>query len=437
MKKQTRCLALALLTALLCLIPALAAGDGAMPVEEMRFQIYGDQAELVSGSENRDYTHVTVPETYEGYPVREILDSALSGYPALETVTLPDSLKTIGSSVFAGDTALKSVTLPAGARLSGGGTFGGCTALEQVILPEGLEELGIRSFQNCGALKTVTIPERVKTIRFEAFAGSGIRELTLPAGLVQIDSRAFAGCKSLSALEIPAGVQVIDADAFADCDAELRVYPCCAAAMEYLQNNPEQPFVLYAFDDDDQAGDWTWAADSVYAAVLDGLVTGYPDNTFRPRQAVTRAEFVAMLYRIYYRQHLFEIFGSSWGLNPFPDARGQWYENPLRWACTMGLVQGDEQGLFHPDDTLTRQDMATMLYRFLDTFYVLEQPSGTRLGRFRDGGSVSAYARPAMEFCLENGLIQGMGEGVLTPKETATRSQSAAILERMLPGLPA
>ena len=156
-----------------------------------------------------------------------------------------------------------------------------------------------------------------------------------------------------------------------------------------------------------------------------GFMNGVADDAFDVDGNLTRAQLVTILYRIAGEPE-------STATNPFADvADGQWYTNAVIWAAENGIVKGVNTTTFAPNDQITREQIATILFRYAKA----EKVEG-KLAGFPDAGEVSDYAADAMAWAVEQGLINGISESdgktYLAPQETATRAQIAVILMRYL-----
>ena len=166
-----------------------------------------------------------------------------------------------------------------------------------------------------------------------------------------------------------------------------------------------------------------WYAESVHFALVNGLFVGFGDGTFRPEAALSRAMVATVLYR---------QAGSPavTGTSTFPDLKDDWYADAVAWAQEAKVVIGDDKGLFRPDDDVTREEMVTMLYRFAASQNLDTTTTGD-LSSFTDASSVQSYATEPMTWAVGNGIILGMGNNELAPRESATRAQFAAITARL------
>ena len=178
--------------------------------------------------------------TFDG-DVQSIGDYAFYGCSGLESITLPESITSIGSYAFAG-TGLFSITIPSqvqsigayafyylnllGVSLPsslasiGDYAFSGCHMLEPITLPNGLLSIGSGAFEECSALSSISIPNTVSTIGSSAFSSCAfLQSVVLPTGLTAINANCFASCNNLSSIEIPSSVQTIAQSAFFGCSS--------------------------------------------------------------------------------------------------------------------------------------------------------------------------------------------------------------------------
>lgn len=159
-----------------------------------------------------------------------------------------------------------------------------------------------------------------------------------------------------------------------------------------------------------------WAFNAVNYLRWVGIVSGSDFNLFYPDNEVTRAEMTAMLVRTY---------GLSGGECNFTDVEsGAWYYAPIAAAYSRGLVSGDGDA-FRPNDAVTRQDMAVMMYRFAAAAGA-ETASGELT--FADSGDIAEYAREAVAAMSAKGIINGVDEEHFAPLATATRAQAAQLI---------
>ena len=182
---------------------------------------------------------------------------------------------------------------------------------------------------------------------------------------------------------------------------------------------PGLPFVDVAPD--------AWYFDAVRYAYENSLMVGTSPNAFSPNGMTTRAQIVTILWR---------LVDSPAGEAPvdFADVDpAAWYGEAVRWAAGQGIVGGYGNGNFGPNDPVTREQLAAILYRFAQHMgYDTEGQAD--LSGFTDLAQVSTYAREAMAWCVDAGLLSGTSPTTLSPRGQATRAQTAAVLMRLCQG---
>lgn len=159
-----------------------------------------------------------------------------------------------------------------------------------------------------------------------------------------------------------------------------------------------------------------WYAEAATYCRDNGLMSGTGAAAFSPDATMTRAMLAVVLYR---------LSGSPavTGSDAFTDTTdGAWYSNAVLWASQQGLVSGYGSGLFGTNDPVSREQIATILWRYDGS---PEAESGTD---FADEGTIASYAAAAVDWARANGVINGMSGNVFSPKSSATRAQVAAIL---------
>ena len=171
---------------------------------------------------------------------------------------------------------------------------------------------------------------------------------------------------------------------------------------------------------DVDAGDWF--AEAVNYVTLTGRMNGTGEG-FSPNNNLTRAQMATVLYR---------MAGEPEGTieNPFSDvADGQWYTDAVVWAAETGITVGTSENTFNPNDNVTREQMATFLYRFAE-YESLDPIEVTGdLSAFPDADEVAGFATEAMTWAVGQKIIAGV-DGNLAPDGTATRAQVATVLMR-------
>ncbi|MFS0724280.1 S-layer homology domain-containing protein [Paenibacillus sp. 1P07SE] len=169
----------------------------------------------------------------------------------------------------------------------------------------------------------------------------------------------------------------------------------------------------------------SWAQEAVSALAARDIVQGIGDRRFDPHGSVTRAEFAAMLVRAF---DLLDLEAEA----SYADSReGDWHYRAIASAARLGLVNGQRDGYFGAQATITRQDMAVMVDRAL-TLLNLQTGTEQHAGDFTDESAIAAYAVDAVARLRREGLVNGMEDGSFSPYGETTRAQAAALVYRLL-----
>ena len=431
-----------------------------------------DKATLVAFPGGRSGSYTVAAAT------RTIAHDAFSN-SALSSITLPDRLSTIEYSAFKYCSALAGLIIPAGITELQTPICFGCEKLSGIWVDvankhyanDAVGVLYSKDFSvllECpdGLTGKYTVRDGTSRIDFGAFDGSALTEVALPDSVAVIDGLAFYGCTGLNEIVIPSGVKEIGDRAFYACENLKAVY--------FLGNAPETvgecAFQISYYDDStdtssdinipgltlyylEGASGWTsptWGADAYPTAVWKpsgyfdvkpgswyeqpvqyatehGLMNGTGTNTFEPESTMTRAMLVTVLWRY--------ANAPKPGANPFTDVpNGKWDTDAVAWAAENGVVNGVGDGKFEPDSSVTREQMATILYRYAQKVGI-DTSKHTELSAFPDASRVSAYARAPMQWIVAEGVIGGSrenGQDWLNPQGNATRAEVATILMRFI-----
>ena len=161
----------------------------------------------------RSLQSVTIPNS-----VTSIGDGAFSACESLQSVTIPNSVKSIGDDAFRWCKSLQSVTIPNSVKSIGDGAFSACESLQSVTIPNSVTSIGDEAFYLCKSLQSITIPNSVTSIGDGTFRDcESLQSITIPNSVTSIGNRAFIWCKSLQSITIPNSVTKIGDEAFSDC----------------------------------------------------------------------------------------------------------------------------------------------------------------------------------------------------------------------------
>ena len=420
--------------------------------------------------------------------VTAIGDLAFESCKALTAAPIPETVTTIDKAAFTGCTALTDVTIPAGVTAIPEDCFRGCTALADMKLPGTVTSVGHNAFTGCTALKDVrcygaapavepgnseahSFEPAIVTIHYNPdpvygwtldadgkwqgytvsskgaclHTGYGTTENTVPAtcGEAGRVDTICSNCGEVIATKvIPAtGAHTWDNGTVTIAPTEttpgVRTYTCTVCGQtkneiipatggsSVCPGGPSCP--SYGFSD--VAGPNDWSHEGIDYCVRRSLMVGTGAGTFSPGMNCSRAQIVQILYNLsgdktdYSRYYL-----------PFTDvAPGAWYYDAVAWAYFNNVVSGTSETTFAPNDVITREQMAVILYGYTAEFAPEFTGNAASLNTFPDAGSVANWAYAAMSWAVGNGLISGMGSGgvsYLAPQGSATRAQASAIIMR-------
>ena len=432
-------------------------------------------------SEYAFYNCSTLARVTIGSGVTSVGESAFSGCSSLTSVTVPESVTSIGHSAFYGCSSLVSVALPDSVTYIGDAAFQGCCSLADIHIPDSVTYIGGWAFWGTAIYNlddqwiddvlyldnwlidatevTGVYSIRTGTVGIAAVAFAHCTDLTcviIPDGVRNICGGVFNGCTGLTGVVIPDSVTDIGYSAFFDCDALQGVYFMGDAPVlgnSVFQITDEETWedinipglTLYYIEG--KAG-WTsptwngyptatwvptysytdvsekeWYYDAVQYASQNGLMNGVGNGKFDPEGSMTRAMLVTVLWR--YEGEPAE------GENAFTDVpNGTWYTDAVAWAASNGIVGGVGDGKFDPDGSITREQMATILFRYAQNKGIETSKRG-ELSGFADSGNVSSWAKDAVQWTVAEKIING-SDGKLLPQGNATRAQVSAILMRFL-----
>ena len=411
----------------------------------------------------RDYSTYD-PAPWKGTAVKELVISegvtavgayAFTDCTEIASVQLPSTLTTLGDWCFAGCISLTSIELPHALMSVIGGAFANCLRLRSFSMAGGDNyDFAVRD----GVLMTASgkgivaypaarpgirydVPDGVTGIARYAFSGSGLMIVSLPTSLHSISDYAFSNCTRLMYIGIPAEMYYMAEWGVFEGDDQLQeVYytgtweqwqrmtqPCFrllpAGATVYYET---QMYVVTAADAFTDVSESSWSFPGIDFCYTMGYMSGMDTHVFAPRGVTTRAQLVQILYNFVGNP---EVSGET----PFTDLTANWYKDAVLWAYQTGVTAGTSETTFAPNDPVTREQVAVLLYEFADKVLEIggaETPAD--LSRFPDGDQVSSWAREAMADAVALGIINGTkvdDQVFLAPQGNATRDQIATMFE--------
>ena len=442
----------------------LLTGDGG--------QWYAENA--IPWSANKD----SVTTVVIGPNVKSVLPWTFFNYPNLETVVFEEGAVEIGMRAFSNCTALCDARLPKTMTKIDDYAFYFCLNLEKIEIPENVSYIGNQAF-TVSCLSGISVDEANQSYSSDSFGVLFNKQKTdllqapgllygnegkyvIPNGVTSIAAMAFQGCDNLKEVTVPGSVKSIGHEAFFQCGSLQAVYfmgdaPTLGEAVFYMTDFETwsdviiQGLTLYyvegkngwtkpawnsyptaAWTPEEQtqpSGEFVdvpkneWYVGAVDYAVQNGLMNGVGNDRFDPEGSMTRAMLVTVLWR-------YEGEPEA-PANTFSDVKaGTWYSDAVSWASANGVVNGVGNNKFDPDGNITREQMATILYRYCNGKGI-DTSKQASISGFPDAGSVSSYAQTAMQWAVAEKLVNG-SDGKLLPQGNATRAQVATILMRFI-----
>lgn len=296
------------------------------------------------------------------------------------------------------------------------GAFDGCTSLTKVRFSNNLEIIDFEAFMGCSALQELVIPEKVSMISLCAFSFCNSLKSVYFMGDAPEMGAAFVNY-------VPHG----DGTSWAIPGMTL-YYIEGKAGWDAQEQYPTAVWTTAPYSD---AKPGSWYESAVRYATDHNLMNGTGTHSFEPESSMTRAMLVTVLWRYAGEPRR--------GSNRFSDVpSGEWYTQAVAWAAANGVVNGVGNGKFDPNGSVSREQMATILFRYAKKTGINTE-SRADLSAFPDAGAVDRYASDAMQWAVSEGIIGGSreadGADWLKPLGDATRAQVAAILMRFIQNL--
>lgn len=167
-----------------------------------------------------------------------------------------------------------------------------------------------------------------------------------------------------------------------------------------------------------------WYYEGVSFCIDNGLMDGYDDGFFYPNEPTTRAMLVQILWNLEGNP----IVDATVSFNDVSDS--QWFAPAVRWAASVGIIDGYGNGNFGPDDNVLREQLVTIMWRYAKYKNVNISGDIADLEAYEDATAVSGYATSAMEWACGSGVVNGTSSTTLSPSDGATRAQMATVMMR-------
>lgn len=334
--------------------------------------------------------------------------SAASGRNLVSAAVANKSTNVVVKPEISGDVSKTEVSMPAPALSQLGSQTGAdltvATPVASVTLPNAsLESLS----SDKGTVSVAT--EQVENSYTLTVSADGERVDSVPGGVTLTVPVAEPAPGTVAVLVNEDGTRETIRKAV-PADGELSIPLDGSATVEIVDNSK-------SFDD---VAETDWEADAVAFASAHELFNGTSESTFSPDAPMSRAMLTMVLYNLEGRPDRGEA-------GEFDDvSTGSWYADSVAWATEKGITNGSGDGQFAPDESVTREQFAVMLWR-----YAGSPAADGELG-FTDADEASGYALEALRWAAEKGIMNGYGDGRLNPGGLATRAEAAQMLKNFM-----
>ena len=354
--------------------------------------------------------------------------------------TIPNSVTSISFGAFACCVNMTGVTIPGSVTSIGDYTFAACMQLTNIKVDAGNSRY---CHDSAGALyskdKTVfmqlpgaysgtyTIPNGVTSVGSAAFACCiNLTGVTIPNSVTSIGDHAFLTCIGLTDVTMGKGVTSVGKDIFSGCASLQNIYYTGSQEDLEVDFGDLMPGTVHYNSFPDVKSN-AWYYNAVKFAVEKGYFSGNDDGTFAPGKNITRQDFVVVLSRIA-GANLSQYSGKT----NFADVPSNaYYAKAIHWATENGIIAGYNASQFGVGDSLTREQLVTILSRYAQKNGVNVNPTAAAINKmntYSDANKINPYMKNAIAWALQNRVINGMTDTTIAPQGNATRAQVAAIL---------
>ena len=388
--KKTKILSVLLsLVMIITAISMMPVGSFAATPESEFSYTTGSDGTVTITKYNGSASNIEIPDTIAGKAVTAIGDEAFAENENLLSVTIPASVKSIGDYAFDVCCNLASIKFNEGLETIGGGAFELCVSITSIKFPNSLKTIYDGAFFACDGLDFVNIPASVTYVGNMAFGYSIIEDDTSDEGYSAVRWTDFVVC----------GRPGTTAQTYANSNSfEYRLFPD----------------VVYG----------VWYTNAVLFNVEHNYFSGYGNGYFGPADNIQRQDFVVVLAKIA-NADLSAYAGQNGGFADVPT--NDYYSAAIAWAKNNKILSGYADGRFGVGDPITREQACVIFYNYCHGS--VSGDVNTVLAGYPDGGNVSDWARTAVAWAAQNGVVGG--NGTLNPVGNANRAEMAQIIMNM------
>lgn len=343
------------------------------------------------------------------------------GMSNITSVKLPSTLKSISHLGFYWCKNLNNVVIPGTVKEIGDNAFSWCESLSDLTIEEGVEHIGQAAFFRCNNLNEVTIPKSVTQIDLHAFGWDYVNDYDVR------NENLVIKCYSGTAAEQYAkdnGFKCILLDTGETID---KGEPTAAADDRYVCEEKGDKCAVKRFKDlksaDGDSDHW-----GIEYCLDNGIMNGTGDDTFSPDNTITRAQFATMFYRLAGEPAAPET-------SSFNDLTADWYKKAVNWAAANGILNGTGETTFSPDDTVTREQVAAIFYRYAQSkglnVSIDDSDIYSAIEGYNDFADISDYAKIPVAWCFKENVmfIHSLNgyEYAIYPKAAPSRADTATM----------
>ena len=343
------------------------------------------------------------------------------GMSNITSVKLPSTLKAIPYLGFYWCKNLNNVVIPSNVKEIGNNAFSWCESLSNLTISEGVEHIGQAAFFRCNNLKEVTIPKSVTRIDMHAFGWDYVNDYDVRnedlviKGYSGTAAEQYARDNGFKCILLDTG-EIIE-----------KGEPTAAADDRYTCEEKGNNCAVKKFKDI-QSADGDPNHSGIEFCLDNNIMAGTGADTFSPDDTITRAQFATMFYRLAGQPETGEN-------SKFTDLTQDWYKKPVAWAASNGILNGTSNTTFSPNDTVTREQIAAIFYRYAQAkgldVSIDDSDISSALEGYNDYSDISDYAKVPVAWCFKEGImfihsVNGY-EYAVYPKVSPTRANTATM----------